>query len=175
MSKVLVAGLGNIFLGDDGFGVELAQRLQRRPLPDHVQVVDFGIRGIDLAYALLDDFALAILVDTAQRGGAPGSLYLIEPEADSTPPAPAAGDALFEGAHDLDPAQMLRMVRLLGGGCRRILLLACEPESWGTESREQGRIGLSATVAAAVEPAIALVERLLSEVRQAPAQTAQGG
>ncbi|MGH7848434.1 MAG: hydrogenase maturation protease, partial [Candidatus Binatia bacterium] len=74
-AKILVAGIGNIFLGDDGFGVEVARELAKRKLPESVRVVDFGIRGFDLAYALLDGYDLTILVDAAPRGGLPGTLY----------------------------------------------------------------------------------------------------
>lgn len=76
--RILVAGIGNIFLGDDGFGVEVVRQLAQRDLPEGIEVVDFGIRGVDLAYASLDDYDAVIFVDTAPRGGAPGTLYLIE-------------------------------------------------------------------------------------------------
>src|SRR5690348_18485873 len=94
--RILIAGIGNIFLGDDAFGVEVAQRLARRPLPEGVRVVDFGIRGLDLAYALLDGYEAVILVDAAPRGGPPGTLYVLEPECGG-PPGPAGGDVLVEG------------------------------------------------------------------------------
>ena len=80
MNRILVAGVGNVFLGDDGFGVEVAERLARRTLSQGVQVVDFGIRALDLGYALQDGYTTTILVDCVQRSGAPGSLYVIEPE-----------------------------------------------------------------------------------------------
>ena len=86
--RVLVAGVGNIFLGDDGFGVEVAWKLSRRPWPGEVRVVDFGIRGFDLALTLLDDFEAVILVDATRRGGPPGTLYLLEPDVGAAP-APA--------------------------------------------------------------------------------------
>src|SRR5438270_10145755 len=78
--RILIACIGNIFLGDDGFGVEVAQRLMNRQYPEGVQVTDFGIRGMDLAYTLLDDYDTLVLVDTVSRGGTPGTLYLIEPD-----------------------------------------------------------------------------------------------
>ena len=80
-ARILIAGIGNIFLGDDAFGVEVARRLVRRRLPDGVRVVDFGIRGLDLTYALLDGYEAVILVDAAPRGGPPGTLYVLEPPA----------------------------------------------------------------------------------------------
>src|SRR5271163_1442438 len=129
MRQILVAGVGNIFRGDDAFGVEVARRLAQSVLPAGVAVVDFGIRGIDLTYALLDGYDAAILIDAVQRGAAPGTVSIIAPE------RPSAGvicpDGLFLEPHDLDPAKVLRVVEALGGGCQRILLVACEPETFG--------------------------------------------
>src|SRR3954462_334859 len=82
--RLLIAGVGNIFLGDDAFGVEVVQRLARRPLPEGIRVVDFGIRGLDLAYALLDGYEATILVDALPRGGPPGTLYVLEPELEAS-------------------------------------------------------------------------------------------
>src|SRR2546428_8240900 len=95
--RLLVAGVGNIFLGDDAFGVEVAQRLLRRPQPEGVRVVDFGIRGLDLTYALLDGCDVAVLIDAVPRGQPPGTLYVIEPD----PVAPAQGSAASLAAGDL--------------------------------------------------------------------------
>src|SRR5262249_15201119 len=116
--RILVAGVGNIFLGDDAFGVEVARRLARRPLPPEVRVVDFGIRGLDLTYALLDGYETVVLVDAAPRGGPPGTLYVLEPE----PGEPPAGEAgpLFE-MHSLDPVKVLRLAAALGGRVERLL------------------------------------------------------
>src|SRR5881227_271903 len=99
--RVLVAGVGNIFLGDDAFGVEVAQRLLRRGLPDAVRVVDFGIRGLDLTYALLDGYEAVILVDAAPRGGPPGTLYVLEPERGGAP------DVAAIETHGMDPVKVL--------------------------------------------------------------------
>ena len=101
--RILVAGVGNIFLGDDAFGVEVVQRLARRPLPPEVRVVDFGIRGLDLTYALLDDHEMVVLVDAAPRGGAPGTLYLLELDAG----AMEAGAAAVIETHGMDPVKVL--------------------------------------------------------------------
>lgn len=79
-ARTLVAGVGNIFLGDDGFGVEVARRLAAEPLPEQVEVADIGVRGVHLAYQLLDGYDTLVLVDATTRGGAPGTLYLIEPD-----------------------------------------------------------------------------------------------
>jgi hydrogenase maturation protease len=114
MSGILVAGVGNIFQGDDAFGVEIAQRLSRRNLPRDVTVVDFGIRGIDLTYALMEDYDAVILVDTARRGEQPGVISVIAPDRLQSVSAP--GEMLIS-AHDLDPAKVLCAIHALGGGC----------------------------------------------------------
>lgn len=160
MSPILVAGIGNIFKGDDGFGVAVAQRMTGRSLPAGVTVKDFGIRGLDLTYALLDGYAAAILVDTAQRGEPPGTVYVIEPEA-STIADPQPEDLLLS-PHELDPARVLRLALALGGGCRRVVLVACEPASFGDE--ELGVMALTPPVAAAVDPAADLVEQMIRQL-----------
>ncbi len=160
MTGILVAGIGNIFKGDDAFGVEVAQRLARKPLPDGVKVVDFGIRGIDLTYALLDDYDAVILVDAAQRDEPPGTVSIIEPEQPS--PQSAIADGVFVEPHNLDPAKVLSLVGALGGGCRRILMVACEPADLGDE--ETGAMGLSPPVTAAVDQAIIAIERLIGKL-----------
>ncbi len=152
-NRVLVAGVGNIFLGDDAFGVEVAQRLRQRALPQGVQVVDFGIRSLDLGYALQDGYAAAILVDTVQRNGPPGSLYVIEPESE---PALDA-DMQQLSPHDMSPGSVLRFTRMMGGESQ-IVLVGCEPESFGNELEGEGRMGLSEPVATAVDKAVELIE-----------------
>src|SRR5262249_5775038 len=158
--RILIAGVGNIFLGDDAFGVEVAQRLARRPLPDGVRVVDFGIRGLDLAYALLDGYDAVILVDAAPRGGRPGTLYVLEPECGG-PPGPA-GAGLPVEVHALDPAKVLRLVGVLGGEVRRLVLVGCEPGTPGEV--EDLCAGLSPPVAAAVGEAVPLIESLVTKL-----------
>ncbi len=165
MSDILVAGVGNIFQGDDAFGVEVAQRLIRRKLPPGVTVVDFGIRGIDLTYALLDGHRAAVLVDTVRRGDEAGTLYVIEPDQPSAGEL-VAGD-LALSPHDLDPAKVLRLVAALGGSCRRIVLVGCEPLTFGEDG---GAMGLSAPVAAAVERAVTMIEELIETLLE-PAET----
>jgi hydrogenase maturation protease len=154
MSGILVAGIGNVFKGDDAFGVEVVARLAGRHLPDGVKVVDFGIRGIDLTYALMDGYGAAVMVDTMQHGEKPGTVSVIEPE-----PGPTDDPAdLTFSPHDLDPAKVLRLARMLGGACPRLLVIACEPLTFGDED---GAMGLSEPVAAAVEPAVAAIEALV--------------
>ena len=160
MNKILIAGIGNVFKGDDGFGVEVVARLARLRWPDGVKVVDFGIRGIDLAYALMDGYGAAVMIDTMQHGEQPGTVSVIEPEAGQFE------DPAAFSAHDLDPAKVLRLVRMLGGDCPRLLVVACEPLTFGDAD---GALGLSGPVAAAVDPAViavvALVRRLLPDTR----------
>jgi len=149
--RTLVAGIGNVFLGDDGFGVEVATRLLRHTLPDGVRVVDAGIRGRDLAYELFEGgYDTAILVDAAARGGAPGTVYVIEPEPPRTGNAPAPVDA-----HAINPEATLAIVQALGGVSTRILIVGCEPANV-----DEG-IGLSVPVAAAVDQAVGVVRELL--------------
>jgi hydrogenase maturation protease len=163
--SILVAGIGNIFQGDDAFGVEVAQRLLRGPLPPDVKVVDFGIRGVDLTYALMDGHETVVLIDAAARGEPPGTLSLIECDRPATTPL----DAPVVSAHDLDPAKVMQIVQALGGNCRRVLLVACEPADCGGD---EGRMGLTPPVAAAVEPAIEMIQSLLAELREGEARAA---
>lgn len=159
--RILVAGIGNIFLGDDAFGVEVAQRLAHRRLPDGVNVVDFGIRGFDLAFALLDDYAATIMIDAVQRGGEPGALYVIEPDLDEVS---GRGMPAVE-THNVDPVKVLSLVKELGGHPQCLYLIGCEPATLG-EDQEDGYMGLSETVEAALEDAMELVESLIKRVQE---------
>jgi hydrogenase maturation protease len=155
---VLVAGIGNIFLGDDGFGVEVANQLASRPRVEHVRVADYGIRGFDLAYALLAGPALTIIVDACARGGVPGTLYVIDPDLASL--ELPAGEAPMLDPHSLDPLAVLRLAKSLGGETlRQVRIVGCEPATLGPE---EGSMELSAAVAAAVDPAVALIESLVA-------------
>jgi hydrogenase maturation protease len=158
--QVLVAGIGNIFLGDDAFGVEVAQRLARRPLPGQVRVVDFGIRGLDLTYALLDGYETVILVDAVPRGGRPGTLYVIEPEPGEIESSETPGLAI--DAHGLDPVKILRLARALGGPVRRVLLVGCEPDPSAPEAEMS--MEMSEPVRQAVDEAVRLVESLVADI-----------
>jgi len=154
----LVAGLGNVFCGDDGFGVAVVEELTGRSLPAGVEVRDFGIRGIHLAYQLLEPYDLVVLVDTVQRGGAPGSLYVIEAE-----PAPEPGPEVSMDAHDLGPDAVLSLVPRLGGTVGTVRVVGCEPA--GVDAG----IGLSPAVRDAVGTAVQLVIDLVTEEVAGPA------
>jgi len=149
MGRILVAGIGNIFLGDDGFGVRVVEELAREPLGPDVTVADFGIRGIHLAYELADGkYDTAILVDAVSRGGAPGTLYTIEAEVDDEDAMDGAD------AHNLTPAVVIAWVRKLGVSCR-ILVVGCEPASL------EESMTLSPAVANAIDEAVRLVRNLV--------------
>jgi hydrogenase maturation protease len=156
--RILVAGIGNVFRGDDAFGVEVVRRLPRSALPDGVRVADYGIRGLDLAYALLDDYDAAILVDAVARGAEPGTLFVIEPEG----AASAGQTGAVPDAHGMHPMRVLEMVRSMGGQPKRILIVGCEPATFGDEL--EGAMGLSAPVESAVSGAIARIESLVAEI-----------
>ena len=163
--------MGNIFCGDDAFGVEVVGRLaRRRALPEAVHVKDFGVKGLDSAYALVDGYDFAVIVDAAARGELPGTISVIEPEREE--PADCEPQALFASMHGLEPQKVLSLVAALGGGCKRIVFVVCEPLTLGGE---EGEIGLSDAVAAAVEPAVDLVERLAASFIRGEALTAREG
>ncbi len=146
--RILVAGIGNIFLSDDGFGVEVVRRLAAMPLPEGVRIADFGIRGVHLAFELLehpDD--MTVLVDITPRGGAPGTVYLIEPDLEALA-AHATGPA---DAHSMTPDAVFGLLRSLGGTPQRVWIVGCEPFSTEEE------MGLSPPVEQAVDEAVALV------------------
>ena len=152
--SVLIAGIGNVFLADDGFGVEVARLLAQRELPAGVKVADFGIRGMDLAFELQEDYDAAILIDAVPRGGEPGTLYVIEPD-------PVEAEGMLD-AHAMDPVRVLGLARVLGSVPPRVLVVGCEPGRLDPD--EDGRIGLSPPVEGAVEEAIGLVESLVEKI-----------
>jgi hydrogenase maturation protease len=158
---ILVAGIGNIFLGDDAFGVEVVRRLAGLQLPERVRVADFGIRGFDLAYALQDGYENTILVDACPHGEAPGTLYVIEPDLEGLDD-PEIPQAAIE-AHAMNPVSVLRMARAMNitVKVKNVLLVGCEPETLGGE---EGQMGLSATVEAAVDHAVKLVESIINKI-----------
>jgi len=148
MNRMLIAGVGNIFLGDDGFGVEVAGRLARAGLPGWVRVADYGISGMHLAYDLAEGYETTILIDAAPRGDVPGTVYVIEPEIGKVPAN--RGNPLLD-AHGMQPDVVFGMLDLLGADAGRVLVVGCEPASV-----EEG-MGLSAPVAAAVDEAVRIV------------------
>jgi hydrogenase maturation protease len=152
--RILVAGIGNIFEGDDAFGCEVANVLAARTLPPEVHLFDYGIRGLDLTYALMENPDLAILIDAAPRGNRPGTLYRIEPELDDGAPEQAIE------THGMHPVQVLRAARAMGAGPGRVLLIGCEPGDLGGEG---GRMGLTPPVAAAIDEAADMVEELIQK------------
>jgi hydrogenase maturation protease len=166
--RVLVAGIGNIFLGDDAFGVEVVRRLAGAKFPEGVRVTDFGIRGFDLAFALLDGYETTILVDACPRGQPPGTLYVIEPELVSTS-SPEEGAAAAD-AHSMNPLNVLRLATSMGGPLKRVLLVGCEPATLGPE---EGQMGLSETVEAAVGDAVKLVGSLIQKIIDGDGITSQ--
>jgi hydrogenase maturation protease len=158
MSKrILVAGIGNIFLGDDGFGVEVVRRLAGRELPEGVEVVDFGIRGLDLAYALQEEYELVVFVDATPRGQEPGTVYLIEPEIEED------GEVSLD-THGMDPVKVIKLSRALGARPTRTLVVGCEPQVVVSgEDYDDMLMELSEPVRAAVGEAVRLVESLVEE------------
>ncbi|MFB9611049.1 hydrogenase maturation protease [Kutzneria kofuensis] len=145
---MLIAGVGNIFLGDDGFGVEVARRLSTLDLPDGVQVRDYGVSGMHLAFDLLDSYDTTILVDATCRGDAPGTVYVVELDPVDEPTG-------FIDAHGMQPDVVMQLLAMLGGSSGRVLLVGCEPAS------VTGHIGLSPAVAGAVDAAVRTVLELV--------------
>ena len=155
--NILVAGIGNIFFGDDAFGCEMAAELAKRNLPPQVRVIDFGIRSYDLAYAMMDGPNATIFLDATARGDRPGTISLIEPDQsflDNT-----AGEVV--NAHSMNPVRVLQLLRSLGGQPGRLYLVGCEPAVLETED---GAMGLSATVRGAIPTAIDMVETLIRDL-----------
>jgi hydrogenase maturation protease len=157
MKRILVAGIGNIFHGDDAFGCEVVRRLKQIPVPDEVTITDFGIRSYDLACALTDGYDAVILVDAASRGRPAGSLYLIEPEVNRlTGFEPRAVDA-----HALDPVSVIPIARSLEGVCPRLYLVSCEP---AVLESANGEIGLSQGAQAMVPRAVSMIQSLVQSL-----------
>ena len=155
--RILIAGIGNIFFGDDAFGVEVSRRLALRTLPAGVRVEDFGIRGLDLAYALLEDYTAVILVDAAPRGAPPGTLHVLEIGEEFVLSEPGS----MVEPHSLDPVKVLSMAKSLGGNLQRIYLVGCEPL---TADSEDMRMELSEPVHSAVDEAVQVIESLVDKL-----------
>jgi hydrogenase maturation protease len=156
--QILVAGIGNLFLGDDGFGGKVAARLQgREPLPG-TTVVDFGTGGLDLAYEVMRGYDALVLIDISRQGEPPGTLYLMEPD-----PAEVEGgieDGAVVDPHAMDPQTVLRFVKAVGGWPGKVVVIACEPAEEGAME-----MGLSTAVEGAVDRAVELVLETVSTLR----------
>jgi hydrogenase maturation protease len=157
VNRILVAGIGNIFFGDDTFGLAVVQELKRSELPSGVEVRDFGIRGYDLAFTIMEGYTATILVDTTTRGNRPGTLYLIEPSQTDL----AELQAVIPDGHSLGPVQVIQLVRSLGGQIPSLYLVGCEPAVLETED---GQMGLSEPVQAAVPGAVEMIRTLANEL-----------
>jgi hydrogenase maturation protease len=156
--RILVAGVGNIFLGDDGFGVEVVRRLAGRELPEGVEVADFGIRGMDLIYALQDGYEAVVFVDAIPRGEEPGTVYLLEPEIEED------GEVVLD-THGMDPVKVIKFARALGAKPTRTFVVGCEPQVVVSgQDYEDMLMELSEPVRAAVEEAAKLIESLVEEI-----------
>jgi hydrogenase maturation protease len=158
--RVLVAGIGNVFMGDDGFGVEVARRLAGRAFPPGVDVADFGIRGMDLMYALGEGYDAAVFVDAVPRGEPPGTLSVIEPRLDD------GGGPVTLDAHGMDPLKVLALARQIGDVPERILIVGCEPAVRMTGEEEELVGELSEPVRLAVPAAVEMVQSLLEDLTQ---------
>ncbi|HEY7047572.1 MAG TPA: hydrogenase maturation protease [Jatrophihabitantaceae bacterium] len=164
--RTLIAGLGNVFHGDDGFGVEVAARLLTADRPawtDDVTVRDFGIRGVHLAYELLEGYDLVVIADAVSRGGTPGTLYVIEHQA-----RPDDAPATMLDAHDMAPDEVLALVPALGGTLGRVVVVGCEP------GEVAPTMGLSEAVARSVERAARLVVDIVRDASTGAAAPADG-
>ena len=161
----LVAGIGNVFLSDDAFGVEVARRLANRPLPEGVRAEDYGIRGIHLAYELLEGYDTLVLIDAIPMGQPPGTLAVIEPEVD------AQSDVPTVDAHTMNPDVVLATLGRLGGSVGRTVIVGCQP----ADLREG--MGLSPAVAAVLDDAADLCLEVLAEAaaEAQPTPALEGG
>ncbi len=156
--RILVAGIGNIFRGDDAFGVEVAGRCMQQPMPEGVQVKDFGIRGHDLAYAILDGYDVVILADATRRGGEPGTLYSLEISPSECSASPVA-------THGVDLAASFGLIEAMGGRFPTVYLVGCEPAELGSD--DEGQMGLSEPVQDAIEKAVKRVLDVIAELHHA--------
>jgi hydrogenase maturation protease len=158
VKKILIAGVGNAWMGDDGFGAEVVSRLGEADLPAGVAVMDFGTGGLNLAYEVMRGYDALMILDISEQGGAPGTLYVIEADEDMIDGGINDGDTL--NPHGMDPKSMLRFVKSIGAWPGKVVVIACEPQV-------VAEIGfqLSESVAGAVEPAVELVLRTITELQ----------
>jgi hydrogenase maturation protease len=158
LRSILVAGVGNAWLRDDGFGGEVARRLSARELPDGVMVMDAGTGGLDLAYEVMRGYDALVILDVSRQGGEPGTLYVMEPEENSVPGAIEDGDVI--NPHAMDPHTVLRFVKSVGAWPGRVIVIACEPG----DVAEMGW-GLTDEVRDAVDRAVELVVGTVQDLR----------
>ncbi len=158
LRSILIAGVGNAWLRDDGFGGAVARSLHEQTLPAAVSVMDAGTGGLDLAYEVMRGYDALVIVDVTQQGGSPGTLYVIEADEDSVPGAIEDGENI--NPHGMDPTTVLRFLKAAGAWPGRVVVIGCEPadvESMGW--------GLSEPVEASVEKAVGLVLETVAELR----------
>ncbi len=160
--RILVAGIGNAWMHDDGFGGEVARRLERREMPEGVAVMDVGTGGLDLAYEVMRGYDALVMLDVSRQGGAPGTLYVMEADEESVAGGIEDGEVI--NPHGMDPQTVLRFVKSIGAWPGKVLVIACEP----AHVEELGW-GLSEEVKDAVERAVDLVVETIEELRSAPA------
>jgi len=156
--QILVAGVGNAWLRDDAFGGEVARRLEKQGVPSGVTVLDFGTSGLDLAYEVMRGYDALLLVDATRQGGAPGTLYVMEPAREDVEGSIEDGEMI--DPHDMNPQTVLRFVNATGGWPGKVLVIGCEPG----EIDDVG-LGLSPAVEAAVAGAMELVLETIAELR----------
>jgi hydrogenase maturation protease len=155
---ILVAAVGNLWLGDDGFAGEVAKRLRERGVPEDVAVADFGTGGLDLAYEVMRGYDALVLVDVSRQRGEPGTLYVMEVDPDTI--ESSIEDGAMIDPHGMDPQTVLRFVKTTGGWPGKVVVVACEPEQV-----EEVSLGLSPRVEAAVDRAVDLVVETVEELR----------
>jgi hydrogenase maturation protease len=158
VKRILVAGIGNAWMGDDGFGGEVVKRLGQTELPKGVAVMDFGTGGLNLAYEVMNGYDALLILDISEQGGVPGTLYVIEADEDSIQGSIEDGETI--NPHGMDPKTMLRFVKSIGAWPGKVLVIACEPQT-------VAEIGfqLSESVAGALEPAVDLVLKTIAELQ----------
>lgn len=167
LGKILVAGVGNAWLRDDGFGGEVARRLEQRELPDGVVVMDAGTGGLDLAYEVMRGYDALVILDVSEQDGEPGTLYVMEPDENDVQGGIEDGELI--NPHGMDPQTVLRFVKSIGAWPGRVIVIACEPADVGDVGW-----GLSDQVAGAVDRAVELVVETVDELRSgAAAQAAE--
>jgi hydrogenase maturation protease len=166
--RILVAGVGNSWLRDDGFGGEVARRLSARTMPSGVAVMDAGTGGLDLAYEVMRGYDALVIVDVSQQGGEPGTLYVMEPDEASVDGDIADGEAI--NPHGMDPKTVLRFVKSIGAWPGRVVVVACEP----ADVSDLG-FGLSEQVQAVLDRAVELVAETVDELRGAAMAVTEAG